>query len=196
MKALKKLCVYCGSSPGRQSVYTESAQALAAELVNNDIGLVYGGASIGIMGAIADAVLAGGGQVTGIIPRSIAEKEVAHSGLTELKVVESMHERKQAMADIADGFIALPGGLGTIEELFEMLTWAQLGFHTKPIALFNVAGYFDHLLSFLNHAVDEQFVKSEHHSLLLVEDSPGKIIKSMELYQASVVDKCIGRSES
>ncbi len=179
---MKKVCVYCGSSSGRRPGYSYAARGLAKALTSRGIGLVYGGAGIGIMGEIADAVLAGGGQVIGVIPQMLADKEVAHDGLTELKIVGSMHERKQVMMDLSDGFIALPGGLGTQEELFEVLTWSQLGLHTKPCGLLNVEGYYDKLCSFLDHAVEEQFVKSHHREMLLVEQSPEKLLTLMEAY--------------
>ena len=193
---MEKICVYCGSSSGKRIEYIEAARALAYELVKNEMGLVYGGASIGIMGEIADTVLAGGGKVIGVIPQALVDKEVSHSGLTELHVVESMHERKKIMVDISDGFIALPGGLGTIEELFEVLTWSQLGFHKKPCALLNVEGYYDNLSLFLNHAVEEQFIKLVHHEMLLVEKNPEKLLRSMSAYQPPTVDKWIGRSDT
>jgi len=168
------------------------AKVLGQELVKNDIGLVYGGASVGIMGEIADTVLAEGGEVVGVIPQALVEKEISHKKLTELRVVESMHERKTMMAEISDGFIALPGGLGTLEELFEVLTWSQLGFHKKPCALLNVEGYYDSLLAFLAHAVDEQFIKPVHHEKLLVESSPIELLLAMSRYQPPSADKWIG----
>lgn len=179
---MNKVCVYCGSRSGRRPEYSYAARSLAKALTLRGIGLVYGGASVGIMGEIADAVLAGGGEVIGVIPQALVDKEVAHNGLTELKVVGSMHERKQVMMDLSDGFIALPGGLGTQEELFEVLTWSQLDFHKKPCGLLNVEGYYDKLCSFLDHAVDEQFVKTHHREMLLVEDSPEKLLTLMEAF--------------
>ncbi len=179
---MKKVCVYCGSSSGRRPEYGYAARSLAKVLTLRGIGLVYGGASVGIMGEIADAVLAGGGEVIGVIPQSLVDKEVAHDRLTELKVVGSMHERKAVMMDLSDGFIALPGGLGTQEELFEVLTWSQLDFHKKPCGLLNVEGYYDKLCSFLDHAVEEQFVKMHHRETLLVENSPEKLLSLMETY--------------
>jgi uncharacterized protein (TIGR00730 family) len=193
---MKKICVYCGSSPGRRPEYIESARALAQEFVKHGIGLVYGGASVGIMGEIADTVLASGGEVIGVIPQALVDKEVSHRGLTKLHIVKSMHERKTLMADISDGFIALPGGLGTIEELFEVLTWSQLGFHKKPCALLNIEDYYNNLTSFLSHAVQEQFIKPIHHEMLLVEKSPEKLLKSMAAYQPPSADKWIGRSDT
>jgi uncharacterized protein (TIGR00730 family) len=185
---MQRICVYCGSSPGKNAVYSAVAEQLAAELVKHNVGLVYGGASIGIMGILADAVLARGGEVIGVIPQVLAEKEVLHPRLTELKIVHSMHERKALMAELADGFIALPGGLGTLEELFEILTWAQLGLHQKPCALLNVNHYYDTLIAFLEHALKEQFVSPKHRSLLLVEDNPGAVIDTLLAYRPPVVE--------
>ena len=193
---MKKICVYCGSSPGRTPEYINCTRVLAKELVRRNIGLVYGGASVGIMGEIANTVLNAGGEVVGIIPQSLVDKEVSHNGLTELKVVNSMHERKAIMAEISDGFIALPGGLGTIEELFEVLTWSQLGFHKKPCALLNIKQYYNGLSLFLDHAVEEQFIKSIHREMLLVEDDPSKLLDAMETYNPPSVDKWIGRNET
>ncbi len=192
---MKRVCVYCGSSPGKLPDYIESACELAQELVKRDIGLVYGGASVGIMGALADAVLDSGGDVIGVIPKSLVEKEVSHHGLTELKVVSSMHERKSVMADISDGFIALPGGLGTIEELFEVLTWSQLGFHQKPCAVLNVKQYYDSLSAFLDHAVAQEFIKDIHRNMLIVEEAPDRLLEIMTTYSLPLVDKWIGRKE-
>ncbi len=193
---MKNVCVYCGSSSGKKAEYAEAARALANALVEQNMNLVYGGASVGIMGEIADAVLSAGGKVIGVMPRALVEKEVQHDGLTELLVVDSMHERKLKMADISDGFIAMPGGLGTLEELFEILTWGQLGFHQKPCALLNIEGYYDMLSAFLNHAVDEQFIKAVHSHMLLIEDSPAQILQSMLNYQAPTEDKWITRGDT
>ncbi len=192
---MKRICVYCGSSPGRSPEYIGYARVLAKELITRNIGLVYGGASVGIMGEIANTVLDGGGEVIGVIPQKLVDKEVSHNGLTELKVVNSMHERKAIMAEISDGFIALPGGLGTIEEIFEVLTWSQLGFHKKPCALLNIKQYYNSLSLFLDHAVEEQFIKSIHREMLLVEDDPCKLLDAMETYNPPSVDKWIGRNE-
>jgi len=193
---VKRLCVYCGSNPGKSAEFLEAARELARQLVQREICLVYGGASVGIMGEIADTVLAGGGEVIGVIPQALVDKEVSHTGLTELKIVNSMHERKGIMADLSDGFIALPGGLGTLEEIFEVLTWAQLGFHHKPCALLNVKGYYDTLTQFLDHAVAEGFVASIHREMLLVEDDPHTLLEIMSTYSAPAVDKWIGRNET
>ena len=166
MADLERVCVFCGSSPGSDPAYVESGRRLGALLARRRIGLVYGGGRIGIMGALADAVLEAGGEVIGVIPKALATKEVAHRGLTRLHVVASMHERKAMMAELSDAFVALPGGLGTLEELFEVATWSQLGLHRKPIGLLDVNGYYDHLLAFLDHAVRERFVSAEHRAII------------------------------
>ena len=163
--------------------------ALAETLIQCNIDLVFGGSSAGMMGLLADAVLAGGGTVHGVIPRSLLEKEVAHPGLTEMHVVESMHERKAMMAMLSDGFIALPGGFGTLEEIIEILTWGQLQFHDKPCGLLNVNGYFNHLLSFLEHAEAEGFVRAAHRAMLLVSEIPGELIRRFESYVPPTIEK-------
>lgn len=193
---MKKLCVYCGASPGGNPEYMKAARRLGLELVKRNIGLVYGGASVGTMGEIANTVIEHGGEVIGVIPQALVDKEVSHDGLTELIVVKSMHERKAVMADHADGFIAMPGGLGTLEELFEVLTWAQLGFHSKPCSLYNVLSYYDPLVQFIEHAVEEQFVKSIHRSLLLIESDPSDLIDAMDNYIPTHIDKWIKRDET
>jgi uncharacterized protein (TIGR00730 family) len=195
MKQLKNICVYCGSSPGSREAYAEKARALAETLVNRDIGLVYGGASIGLMGAVADHVLRLGGRAVGVIPEALMRKEVAHYQLTEQHVTHSMHERKMRMAELADGFIALPGGLGTLEELFEIWTWAQLGFHGKPCGLLNVEGYYDPLIEFLDHAVTEQFVRPSHRSMLIVEKEPEKLLDRFADYRAPAVKIWVEKDE-
>jgi hypothetical protein len=162
-----RLCVFCGSSVGVRPVYAEAGRALGAALAARGIGLVYGGGSIGLMGVVADAALAARGEVVGVIPRALATKEIAHHGLADLRVVPSMHERKALMTELADGFVALPGGLGTLEELLEVLTWAQLGLHRKPVALLDVAGYFRPLVALVEHAVAEGFVHADNRALLL-----------------------------
>ncbi len=173
---MRSVCVYCGSSSGRREVYRDAARDLGRALAARGWRLVYGGASIGLMGAIADSVLEAGGEAIGVIPESLMTDEVAHRGLTELCVTESMHERKTLMAELADAFLALPGGLGTLEELFEILTWAQLGFHDKPCGLLDVAGYFTELRGFLHHARSEQFLRREHADLLIVESDSDALL--------------------
>jgi uncharacterized protein (TIGR00730 family) len=186
---INSLCVYCGSSPGRRPVYVEAARHIARVLVQHGIRLVYGGARVGVMGALADAALAAGGEVTGIIPRALAGKEIAHDGLTELIVVESMHARKTLMAEKADGFVALPGGIGTLEELFEIWTWSQLGFQQKPCGLLNVAGYYDGLLAFIEHAVAEGYMQASHRQILSVETDPEALLQRFTEYVPSAQPK-------
>lgn len=193
---INSICIYCGSSSGRLEAYGSAACALAEALVSRNIGLVYGGAGIGIMGMVANQVLKLGGQAIGVIPKALAHKEVAHKNLTELHVTQSMHERKMLMAELADGFIALPGGIGTLEELFEIWTWAQLGFHNKPCGLLNVEGYYDSLIGFLDHVLAEQFVKKEHHALLLVETNPHTLLDRFINYQPPAVRHWVGKDET
>jgi len=178
-----RVCVFCGSSGGGRPEYAEAARDLAAELARRHLGLVYGGGGVGIMGVLADAALAAGVEVIGVIPRPLAARELAHTGLTELRLVESMHERKAMMAALADGFIALPGGLGTLEETLEILTWAQLGIHQKPVAALNVAGYWDDLIRLLGHAIAEGFVRREYAGLMLFADSAGELLDRMAAWQ-------------
>jgi len=189
---MKSVCVYCGSNIGKLPDYEMAAVALAKVLVQNNIQLIYGGASVGTMGAIADAALADGGEVIGIIPRDIlAKKEVAHQHLTKMHVVETMHERKSLMAELADGFIAMPGGMGTMEELFEVITWGQLRFHTKPCAVLNVAGYYDHLTAFMAHAADQEFIRPEHVNMVINEQDPTTLVRRMQAYVPPEVNKWI-----
>lgn len=193
---MNNICVYCGSSPGRLEAYADGARALAKALVARDLGLVYGGASIGLMGLVADTVLQLGGRAVGVIPKALARKEVAHKGLTELHVTQSMHERKTLMAELSDGFIAMPGGIGTFEEIFEVWTWAQLGIHAKPCGLLNVAGYYDGLTTFLDHAAAEQFLKSQHRAVLIVEQQPAALLDRFASYQPPSVQKWLGSDDT
>lgn len=186
---MNSICVYCGSNSGGSTAYADAARELARTLVDRNISLVYGGASVGLMGSLASEVMNLGGSVTGVIPKSLTEKEIVHRHLTELIVTPSMHERKQKMADLADGFIAMPGGIGTLEELFEVWTWGQLGFHQKPCGLLNVDRYFDSLLRFLDHSVDRQFVKQEHRDMLIVEREASELIERFEAYTAPDAEK-------
>ncbi|WP_374090260.1 TIGR00730 family Rossman fold protein [Methylomicrobium lacus] len=195
MKPIKNICVYCGSNPGRLEAYADAARDLAEALVSRNIGLVYGGAGIGIMGAVADHALQLGGKAVGVIPQALMRKEVAHYRLSELYVTQSMHERKMRMAELSDGFIALPGGLGTLEELFEIWTWAQLGFHDKPCGLLNVEGYYDPLIEFLDHAVTEHFVHPSHRAILIVENDPGKLLDRFTNYQPPIVKTWVEKDE-
>jgi len=190
-----RLCVFCGSSAGQDPVYMDTARLLGETLARNGIDLVYGGASVGLMGAVADAVLAHGGHVIGVMPQALVDKEIAHRGLSDLRVVGSMHERKALMAELADGFIALPGGLGTFEELFEVWTWAQLGYHKKPCALLNVAGFYDKLASFLDDVVERGFVKPIHRAMLIVENDPAALIDAIRRYEPPKVEKWIKAGE-
>jgi uncharacterized protein (TIGR00730 family) len=183
---MKRICVFCGSSTGRRPVYAETARAMARALVDRRIGLVYGGGSVGLMGVLADAVLAGGGEVVGVLPRGLARKEYAHPGLTELHLVGSMHERKALMASLADGFAALPGGLGTLEEILEVFTWAQLGIHQKPVGLVDVGGYWGGLLALLRHAVQEGFVRPEYAKLLQVAPTPAALLDRFAAWRPPV----------
>ena len=181
---MQRICVYCGANAGSQPAYAETAQRLATALVRRGWGLVYGGAHVGLMGNVADAVLAQGGEVIGVIPQFLMDKELAHQRLTELRIVGSMHERKAIMAELADGFIALPGGLGTLEELFEILTWAQLGLHRKPCGLLNSAAYYDGLVEFLDHATAQCFISPTHRQLLMIENDPEVLLQRFAHYQA------------
>ena len=192
---IKNICVYCGSSPGKNPAYLLAAKNLGKALCNRDIGLVYGGAAIGVMGAVADAVLEAGGRAIGVIPKSLAVKEVAHDGLSELHVVESMHERKAMMAELSDGFIALPGGWGTLEEIFEILTWAQLGFHEKPCGLLNVEAYYNGLIGFLENAFEQQFVSDLYRPMLMTANEPVVLLDQFAAYRAPKVRKWMGEDE-
>lgn len=186
---MKRICVYCGSSPGERPDYRNAAITLAAEIVSRDLELVYGGSSKGIMGVIADAALEHGGRVCGVMPHSLVRKEIAHDGLTELHVTETMHERKAMMADMSDGFVALPGGFGTLEEIIEVLTWGQLGFHQKPCGLLNIAGYYDRLSEFMAHAEQEGFIKPVHRSMLFVMSDASTLLDEFEGYTPPDVPK-------
>lgn len=188
-----RICVFTGSSQGRRPEYAAAATELAAALLARRIGLVYGGAHVGLMGLVADAVIAGDGEVIGVIPEALVAKEVAHTGLPDLRIVASMHERKALMSDLSDGFIAMPGGIGTFEEFFEVLTWAQLGLHRKPCGLLNVAGYYDGLLMFLDHAVGQGFLRTEHRAMILVSDDANDLLDQMGTWQPPVVAKWIDR---
>jgi uncharacterized protein (TIGR00730 family) len=179
---VKSICVYCGSNVGSRPEYVASARRVGEMLAGRGIRVVYGGGRVGLMGIVADAAMAAGGEVIGIIPAALDRREVANRNVTELYVVGSMHERKALMNDLSDGFIALPGGYGTFEELCEMLTWSQLGIHGKPVGLLNVARYYDSLLAFLNHAVDERFLHADHRSLLLCANDPESLLERMQAF--------------
>ncbi|MBF2051386.1 MAG: TIGR00730 family Rossman fold protein [Leptolyngbya sp. IPPAS B-1204] len=185
------ICVFCGSSFGIRPAYRHAAQAMGTALVERGIGLVYGGGQVGLMGLVADTVMAAGGEVIGVIPKFLAEKEIAHSGLTQLHLVDSMHERKALMADLADGFIALPGGYGTLEEFCEVLTWTQLGLHQKPHGLLNVEGYYDHLIRLFDHALSEEFVRPQHRSIVLTAATPEQLLDQFAAYRPQNVAKWV-----
>ncbi len=185
---VRRLCVFCGSSPGARPEYAEAARELGRELLRRGVGLVYGGGRVGLMYEIARVVHEGGGEVIGVIPRDMVEKELAYTEIRDLRVVGTMHERKALMAGLADGFVALPGGLGTIEEIFEVLTWAQLGMHRKPCGFLDAAGYFDSLLEFLDKAVSEKFIQSEHRAMILIDGDPAALVAKFEAYLPPAAD--------
>ncbi len=193
MSSFRRLCVYCGSNRGRSAAFAEAAVALGKLLAERGIGVVYGGGHVGLMGVLADAVLTAGGEVIGVIPKSLEEKELGHRGLTELHVVTSMHERKHMMADLSDGFISMPGGIGTLEELFETFTWLQLGFHQKPVALLNIGGFYDPLLAFVTQLTTDGFLKPEHESCLLVDSDPAALLEKMGQFEVPDVGKWMER---
>jgi uncharacterized protein (TIGR00730 family) len=191
---MRRICVYCGSSVGGRPVYADAARALGAALGRRGLGLVFGGGKVGLMGVLADAALAAGAEVDGVIPAHLRAREVGHDGLTRLHVVASMHERKARMADLADAFVAMPGGLGTLEELAEVATWSQLGLHEKPIALLDVDGYWAPLVAFLDHAVAERFVRPEHRGLVIVERDPERMLAALAAWRPVPVEKWIDRA--
>jgi uncharacterized protein (TIGR00730 family) len=188
---IRRLAVFCGSNPGARPEYMQTARHFGALLARRGIGVVYGGSSVGLMAALADSVMDELGDIIGVIPRMLVEREVANTALTDLRIVESMHARKALMAELADGFVALPGGVGTLEEFFEIWTWGQLGVHTKPCGILNVAGYFDPLLAFLDHSVSEKFVREAHREMVIVEDTPEKLLERFESYEPPRVVKWV-----
>jgi uncharacterized protein (TIGR00730 family) len=193
---MKSVCVFCGSSPGHDPIHAEAARALGRTLAARGLTLVYGGGATGLMGLVADAALAAGGQVTGIIPRGLERRELAHRGLTRLEVVGSMHERKARMAALAEGFVALPGGMGTLEELAEILTWAQLGLHARPVGLLDVGGYYEPLVAFFDRAVAAGFLRPEHRALLAVERDPAALLARFDAWTPPVVERWIDEASS
>jgi uncharacterized protein (TIGR00730 family) len=193
---VERLCIFSGSSPGGHPDYVQAAEGLGRALADHAIGLVYGGAHVGLMGVVADAALDAGAEVIGVIPQALVEREIAHTGLSDLRVVGSMHERKAMMGDLSDGFIALPGGVGTLEELFEVYTWTQLGLHSKPLGLLDVRGYYGHLATFLDHAVAERFVTVEHREMLVVEERTEAMIEAFRRWRPPARSKWIDRSQS
>ena len=192
---MKSVCVFCGSNFGAREIYADAAAETGRIIAGRGLTLVYGGSKGGLMGVLADAALAAGGKVIGVIPGALVEREIAHTGLTDLKPVASMHERKALMADLSDGFIALPGGAGTLEELFEVWTWAQLGHHRKPVGIVNAGGFFDALAAFLDHAERERFMRREHRDMLLVDDDPARLVDRFAAYEPPIVEKWIRREE-
>ena len=193
---MRRICVFCGSNTGLRPEYVQAAVGIGELLARRSIGLVYGGGKLGLMGALADAALAAGGQVIGVLPQAMARQERAHTGLTELRVVASMHERKATMAALADAFIALPGGYGTFEEFCEVLTWTQLGLHAKPCGVLNVGGYFDHLLALFDHAAAEGFVRAEHRAMVLADADAARLIDRLASCEIPQVEKLISSAET
>jgi uncharacterized protein (TIGR00730 family) len=193
---VRRLCVFSGSSPGAHPEYAQAARELGGALAAEGIALVYGGASVGLMGVVADAALDAGADVVGVIPQALVDREIAHPRVADLRVVGSMHERKALMADLADGFVALPGGMGTLEELFEVYTWTQLGLHSKPLGLLDVRGYYAQLAAFLDHAVEERFLTPEHREMLVVEERADAMIAAFRNWRPPVRTKWIDRAAS
>ena len=193
---MKRLCVFCGSSVGANPAFAEAATALGTLLANKRIGLVYGGGNVGLMGVIADAALAAGGEVIGVIPRSLADREIAHTGCTELRIVDSMHARKAMMADLSDAFVAMPGGVGTFEEFFEAITWTQLGLHRKACGLLNVAGFYTPLAQFIDQAVAEGFIRPVHRTAIVVDDDPVRLLDTLSTIDLPSLPKWIKRDET
>ncbi|GIZ12996.1 TIGR00730 family Rossman fold protein [Pseudomonas sp. NCCP-436] len=194
--SLRSICVFCGASPGANPLYRQAADELGQELARRGLRLIYGGGAVGLMGIVADAALRAGGEVIGIIPQSLERAEIGHRGLTCLEVVDGMHARKARMAELADGFIALPGGLGTLEELFEVWTWGQLGYHAKPLGLLQVNGFFSKLEGFLDHLVAERFVRPQHRDMLQIASSPTDLLDAMAEWRPTTAPKWVDRSPS
>ena len=193
---MRRVCVYAGSNPGSHPDYAGAARALASTLADRGIGLVYGGGRVGLMGVLADTILEAGGEAIGVMPRSLIDREIGHRGLTELKVVDSMHERKAQMAELADAFVAVPGGIGTLEELIEVYTWSQLGIHSKACGVLNVRGYCDHLAALLDHAVAEGFLRPQHRAVLSVAGEPAELLDRLAAYEPPAVGKWLELEES
>ncbi|PZN99326.1 MAG: TIGR00730 family Rossman fold protein [Hyphomicrobiales bacterium] len=192
---MKSVCVFCGSNPGNDPVYADAARAMGAEIARRGMVLVYGGGAVGLMGIVADAALAAGGEVHGVIPRALREKEVGHHHLTRLEIVETMHIRKARMAELSEGFIAMPGGIGTFEELFEIWTWGQLGIHDKPLAFLNVAGFYDPLATFLDNTVEAGFLKPTHRAMTITDTQPATLLDRMEGYVPAATYKWVEKEE-
>ena len=188
---MKSVCVYCGSSSGARPLYVEAARAFGRALVEHDLALIYGGGKVGLMGTIADTVMEAGGRAIGVIPELLVSKEIGHKGLTELHVVPDMHHRKKMMADLSDAFVAMPGGVGTLEELFEAYTWAQLGYHQKPVAVLNIDGFYDPLIAMLKHTVQEGFMRQTYLDALEFDSDPTELIGKLQRYQPILADKWV-----
>jgi uncharacterized protein (TIGR00730 family) len=194
---MRRVCVFCGSSPGARPAYAEATAEVARLLVGDGIGVVYGGGHVGLMGVLADTAMAAGGEVIGVMPQALVDREIGHTAITELRVVGSMHERKALMTELSDAFVALPGGAGTLEELFEVYTWAQLGLHSKPCGLLDVDGYYSGLAQFLDHAVEERFLRSEHREALMLEREPQVLLERLRAFEpGAVTPKWIDRAET
>lgn len=193
---MRSVCVFCGSSPGFDPVYRENARSLGREIAKRGLRLIYGGGNIGLMGAVADAAIDAGGEVIGVIPQALADKEVAHHGISELIVVATMHDRKLRMADLSDAFIAMPGGYGTFEEFCEVITWTQLGVHSKPCGLLNIAGFYNPLLALFDRAVTDGFVRAEHRSLVQTQGSPPDLLNALQKWQPVTIEKWIDRAKA
>jgi uncharacterized protein (TIGR00730 family) len=193
---IRSLCVFCGSNSGNDPIYAKVARDFGELLAKSNVALVYGGGHVGLMGIVADAVLAGGGNAIGVIPRMLWDREVGHRNLTELHIVETMHERKAMMASLSDAFVALPSGLGTLEEIFEVWTWAQLGIHRKPLGFLDANGFYAPLLSFLDRTVDAGFIRAQHRSMAIVDVDPASLLRRMSEYEPPVVEKWISAAES
>lgn len=193
---MKSVCVFCGSSPGNDPVHAEGARAMGAEIARRGLTLVYGGGAVGLMGIVADAALAAGGEVHGVIPRALREKEVGHNGLTRLEVVETMHIRKARMAELSDGFIAMSGGIGTFEEIFEIWTWGQLGIHGKPLGFFNIAGFYDPLAAFLDNTASAGFLRQAHRDMAMTESEPAALLDKMAAYKPLAQIKWVEKEET
>src|ERR1022692_4680686 len=190
---MRRICVFCGSSQGSRPEYRTAAEEMGRELVRRNVGLVYGGGNVGLMGVIADAVLKAGGEAVGVIPQHIMSREIGHKGLTKLHVVHSMHERKALMADLSDAFVAMPGGFGTLEEFCEVVTWTQLGLHAKPCGILNVRRYYSPLLAMFDHAVEERFLKPENRALVLARESPSELLRALDEWRPVRVEKWLDR---
>jgi uncharacterized protein (TIGR00730 family) len=193
---MRRVCVYAGSNPGSHPDYADAARALAATLAERGIGLVYGGGKVGLMGVLADTVLAAGGEAIGVMPQALIDREIGHRGLTELRVVDSMHARKALMAELSDAFVAVPGGIGTLEELIEVYTWSQLGIHRKACGVLNVRGYYDHLAAFLDHAVTQGFLRPQHRAVLSAASEPADLLDRLAAYEPPAVGKWLELDES